>query len=419
MKTLEETSREHVLEEAAREPEAPLGARPPHPAWAAVCRAGTRLWLDTGGLDAASALWAAEFEALTTNNTLLNREVQKGQYDGLVRRAAEALRAAAPGELDEREQVREIAFVLNARHALRLVQRFDAFVSVELHTDVADDVERSVAYGLRYFAICPERFYVKVPLTPAGLVAARRLGEAGVPVNLTLGFSARQTLLAAAVAQPAFANVFMGRLGAFVADNGLGSGELVGERATRSAQQVLTDLRDRGATQTLLIGASMREPGQVAALAGLDVFTMPTGVAEGYAKAPAATVAPRVRDRSPVEFAAGHDARSTGADTLWDVPDGLAAAIEDLGQVEARDLSADAIRGRLAEAGCGGLLPDWTAEDRARAAADGKIPVFEAWRERLAGGDVGLDALMNLSGLLSFTADQRALDDRISGLLAS
>ena len=99
--------------------------------------------------------------------------------------------------MDERRLLLEIAFVLNARHGLRLARRFDAFVSVELHTDLADDVERTVAYGRRYHEVCPERFIVKVPLSPAGLIGARRLSDAGVPVNFTLGFLARKTVRAA------------------------------------------------------------------------------------------------------------------------------------------------------------------------------------------------------------------------------
>jgi transaldolase len=157
--------------------------------WEEVCSTGTKLWLDTGDMDVASNLWCRQFEALTTNNTLLNKEVQKGLYDNLIKEAASIFRDAAT-EINKKELILEIAFVLNAYHGLRLVEMFDAHVSVELHTDLGNDIDKSVAYGKRYYEICPERFYVKVPLTPAGLVAARKLGETGIPVNFTLGFSA-------------------------------------------------------------------------------------------------------------------------------------------------------------------------------------------------------------------------------------
>jgi len=168
----------------------------PSKIWQSVVAAGSRLWFDTGDLDEAAKVWTAEFSGLTTNNSLLNKEIQKGIYDELIRKSTAALRSA-DHNISERELLLETAFILNAHHALRLVQTFDAHVSVELHTDLANDVERTVSYGKRYFEICPERFYVKVPLTPAGLISARRLGEAGVPINFTLGYSARQNYLIA------------------------------------------------------------------------------------------------------------------------------------------------------------------------------------------------------------------------------
>jgi len=38
--------------------------------------------------------------------------------------------------------------------------------------------------------------------------------------------------------------------------------------------------------------------------------------------------------------------------------------------------------------------------------------------DQLAAGEIGLDSLMNLAGLNSFAADQKAMDDRITNLLA-
>ena len=54
------------------------------PAWQRLREIGSDLWLDTGSLEDAAAMWVRQFSALTTNNTLLNREVQKGAYDGLI-----------------------------------------------------------------------------------------------------------------------------------------------------------------------------------------------------------------------------------------------------------------------------------------------------------------------------------------------
>src|SRR4051812_9954513 len=54
------------------------------PFWRGLRALGSELWLDTGDIAAAGALWTSEFSALTTNNTLLNKEIQTGVYDRLI-----------------------------------------------------------------------------------------------------------------------------------------------------------------------------------------------------------------------------------------------------------------------------------------------------------------------------------------------
>ena len=120
-----------------------------HPLWAALRKVGSELWLDTGDIEAATPLYSSEFTALTTNNTLLNKEVQKGTYDELVRTLAKELQ-----DLDAQTRVIEIAFILNARHGLRLAQTFGGKVSVELHTDAAQAVNAVVT---KRWAACVAR----------------------------------------------------------------------------------------------------------------------------------------------------------------------------------------------------------------------------------------------------------------------
>jgi transaldolase len=384
--------------------------------WENVCSAGTRLWLDTGDIDVASRLWCEEFEALTTNNTLLNKEIQKGLYDNLIKEAASAIRNAAPN-IDIKELILEIAFVLNAYHGLRLVEIFDAYVSVELHTDLGNEIDRSVAYGKRYYEICPERFYVKVPLTPAGLVAAHKLGKAGIPVNFTLGFSARQGYAAALISQSQYTNVFMGRLNAFVVGNHLGDGRNIGEKATLATQRELLKLRDVNKTGTLLIGASMRESSQVATLAGVDVFTMPPNVAADYQENPVHDISPQIDNDPSVDLAEGVTPADFNASTLWEVPEAFKSCIAELLKEDIGRMSVDDIQTYFADTGFADFLPRWSERDIQTAAADGKIPVYEKWKARLASGEIGMDALMNLCAFYSFATDQGALDARIKSLI--
>lgn len=380
------------------------------PFWADLRDLGTELWLDTGDLEAASELWTAEFSALTTNNTLLNAEVQKGIYDQLIQEAAAFL-----GDLELQQRIVEIAFILNARHGLRLVQQFGGKVSVELHTDTARDIEAAVAFGRRFYDICPEHFIVKVPLTPEGLIATRRLRELGVPINFTLGFSARQNYLAAAYARPTYVNVFLGRLGAYVADNGLGSGDMLGEKATLASQRGLLEAAAGAAERSRQIAASIRGASQLADLAGLDVYTIPVKVAAAKEELDGNWQS-RLDADYQVELAPGIDPADARLDKAWEI-DGpvrrLAASLDQDPPATGADLVD-----RAHDLGAGDLFPRFTAADASRIAADGKIPKHAAWQAEIRNGAMAIDSLLNEAGLASFTADQAALDNRIRSLIS-
>ena len=104
---------------------------------------GTKLWLDTGNLEEASKLWRTEMSALTTNNTLANQVVQTGIMDDEIKTAVQKIRKVEPN-ISEEELIMEVVFVVNCQIALRLVHAFDAFVSVELHPAVSNDLEKTL-----------------------------------------------------------------------------------------------------------------------------------------------------------------------------------------------------------------------------------------------------------------------------------
>jgi transaldolase len=384
---------------------------PSDPLWKGLKEIGTELWLDTGDIEAAGSLWTDEFTALTTNNTLLNREVQKGIYDELIGRADGILEDLAP-----RYRIAEIAFILNGVHGLHLVERFGGMVSVELHTDCAHDIDRTVSFARRFHQISPEHFIVKIPLTPEGLVATRLVREEGVPVNFTLGFSARQNHLATLFATPSYVNVFLGRLNSYVADNGLGDGRMVGEKATISSQQHVADVSNKTGKRTLQIAASMRSPAQVRDLAGVDVFTMPVKVAEGVREELDGTWESRIHTDYTVNLFVKEDMDRIGIAKLWEVSKAEKAFAESL--AVSPPSTGDELVERAHQAGVGDIFPRMSAGDLDRIAEDGKIPVHDRWKDRLEKGETAVDALLNLAGLASFAADQADLDDRIRGLIS-
>ena len=388
------------------------------PLWRRFRELGTELWLDTGSMPDAEGLWTQEFSALTTNNTLLNRAIQTGCYDSLIVEIAQLLDSHP--QLSDTERMLEFAFILNAWHALRLVERFEGFVSVEEHTDLADNVEMAVDYARRYFDICPERFIIKIPFTPAGLLAARKLAAEGIPINHTLGFSARQNYVMARIAKPAFVNVFLGRLNVFIVDNSLGSGAYVGEKATLASQAVIKILRDTHGIPTKQIGASLRQGRQIADLAGLDVLTIPPKVAADFLEL---NVAPEtMTDQTGSEYLPAIDEdvdpERIRLDTLWDVDAELVRCAGLLEQENLDAFSPDDLVDFFAEQGCRDLMVRWTPEENAVSAVEGKIPKLANWHEKLICRTIGLDTLMNLAGLNSFATDQNEMDRRVIKVLA-
>jgi transaldolase len=395
-------------------PQARRDSFPSHPLWSAAAKTGTALWLDTGDVDAAKELWVRDFVALTTNNTLLNKEVQKGIYDQTVPAAAKLLKQLDP-QMSADRLVQEIAFVLNAVHGLKLVRTFDADVSVELHTATAHDVDAAYQYGKRFAAICPDRFIVKVPLSAAGLLAARQLHDDGIRLNFTLGFSARQNWLIAALAKPDWVNVFLGRINAFIADNKLGDGVNAGEKATLASQRGLRRLAKEQGAKVKQIAASMRNGQQCADLLGLDTFTMPTAAAKEFlAKNPApSSLADRTGNDPAVAFAPGADVAGERLDCFWAITPAFEQAAAACAKLDARKATAEDVLATLRANGAGDLFPSFTSDEAAKLAKEGKIPVHASWRDRVKAGTASWDGILTAAALASFTQDQQALDDRI------
>ncbi len=382
------------------------------PTMARLKETGTELWIDTGDMERARSIWKSELTALTTNNTLANQVVQTGVMDEVIGETVSRLKEVAPG-LSQEERVTEIGFVINCRIALRLVRAFKTRVSVELHPSMSRNMERTLEYARRYYRVCPEFFTIKIPLTPEGYLAVRTLREEGMPINFTLGFSARQNYLAARLSNPDYVNVFLGRLNQVVTENSAGSGDMVGEKVTLATQEALINVRKQYSDiSTKLIGASIRSGEQVAFLAGLDVLTIPPAAMEQFAN---------LEQTGLVESNIGKDiqpgidknhSRSARFSTLWEVPDSFIKFVDDLlAETNLDRMSGEELDSFCKERGID-LFHPFSAADLKKILDRGKIPVFDDWPEEIA-----LDDLMTQSALQSFTKDQGALDDRVRSFL--
>lgn len=135
------------------------------------------------------------------------------------------------------------------------------------------DAEGMIAEGREIAKIHPN-MVVKIPMTVEGLKATKVLSSEGIPVNVTLIFSANQAILAAN-AGAAYVSPFLGRLD----DINTPGIDLI---------RNISEIFDIYGYDTEVIAASVRNPIHVTdcALAGADIATVPYKVIEQMTKHP-------------------------------------------------------------------------------------------------------------------------------------
>jgi transaldolase len=187
-----------------------------------------RLFIDTGSVAEVEeiAAWGV-LSGATTNPSLLAKE--DGDPGDIIRRICDLVRGPVSAEVVSQD----VQAMIDEGRALR-----------ELHEHVT----------------------VKVPFNEEGLAATKALTDDGIPVNMTLVFSANQALLAAA-SGATYVSCFMGRLD----DISIDSTQVLGE--------IVEALRAGGMTSEI-IAASIRHPEHVidAARLGCEIATTPAKV---------------------------------------------------------------------------------------------------------------------------------------------
>jgi transaldolase / glucose-6-phosphate isomerase len=163
---------------------------------AEALRLGQSIWYDnirrslltSGELD---RLVADGLRGVTSNPAIFSKAIA-GSTD-----YADAIAAIRADEARDAQAVYEalaIRDIQDAADALRPVYhesgRRDGYVSLEVSPTLAHDTDGTVAEGVRLWgAVDRENLMVKVPATPAGILAVRALIARGINVNVTLLFA--------------------------------------------------------------------------------------------------------------------------------------------------------------------------------------------------------------------------------------
>ncbi|RZI65179.1 MAG: transaldolase [Variovorax sp.] len=211
----------------------------------------------------------------TTNPSLILKAVQKPEYRPLLDDAVRAHGKLAIDEVIDR---------LLVRFGTEILSLIPGRVSTEVDARLSFDTAATVARADRLVALyraegidVEKRLLIKIAATWEGIEAARILEQKGIHTNLTLLFSFAQAV-ACGAAGVKLISPFVGRIydwhkksAGSAWDEAARSG--ANDPGVQSVRQIF-DYYKRHGIATEVMGASFRNTGQIAALAGCDLLTI-------------------------------------------------------------------------------------------------------------------------------------------------
>jgi transaldolase len=211
----------------------------------------------------------------TTNPSLILKAVQKAEYRPLLDEAVQKYGHLATDEVIDR---------LLVRFGTEILSLIPGRVSTEVDARLSFDTAATVARAERIVALyraedidTEKRLLIKIAATWEGIEAARQLEQKGIHTNLTLLFSFAQAV-ACGAAGVQLISPFVGRIydwhkkaAGSAWDEAARAG--ANDPGVRSVRQIFEYYKKHG-IRTEVMGASFRNVGQIAALAGCDLLTI-------------------------------------------------------------------------------------------------------------------------------------------------
>ena len=231
-------------------------------------RAMTTVVADTGDMDAIRAYRPTD---CTTNPTLILKAAQMEAYAHLV---DEAVVWARSHNKPSSAAVDRVAINFGEELSKIVPGR----VSTEVDADLSFDVERTVEKARAIIAeyerrgVGRERILIKVAATWEGVVAAELLQQEGIDCNLTLIFSLAQAV-ACAQAKVYLISPFVGRILDWHVKAQGRSFAPAEDPGVLSVRNIYAYYKAHG-VDTVVMGASFRNQGEIEELAGCDRLTI-------------------------------------------------------------------------------------------------------------------------------------------------
>lgn len=236
-------------------------------------RTMTEVVADTGDIEAIARYKPVD---ATTNPSLLLRAARMPQYDALIEQTAAWVRDANVPSGQHVEMLADRFAVAIGREILDIVP---GRVSTEVDARLSFDTDASIERARRlidFYAdagIDRDRILIKLASTWEGIRAAEVLENEGINCNLTLLFCDVQAV-AAAKAGAFLISPFVGRiLDWYKQSEGVDSYAPDDDPGVRSVRNIYRLFKARG-FETVVMGASFRNVGEIEALAGCDRLTI-------------------------------------------------------------------------------------------------------------------------------------------------
>ncbi|MBV1787567.1 transaldolase [Marinobacterium sp. D7] len=233
----------------------------------------TTVVADTGDIDAIRAFQPVD---ATTNPSLLLKASQDEKYAPLLDKARQYALTQGGSDRDQLANMSDYLATLIGREILEIIP---GRISTEVDARLSFDTQATIDKAQRLIelyqqqGVDPSRVLIKIASTWEGIEAARQLEKAGIQCNLTLlfGFSQAQ---ACADAGAFLISPFVGRIldwhkarqpdANFSGDNDPG---------VQSVSRIYRYYKTHG-YDTIVMGASFRNIGEIQALAGCDRLTI-------------------------------------------------------------------------------------------------------------------------------------------------
>jgi transaldolase len=237
----------------------------------------TTVVADTGDFEAISQYSP---EDATTNPSLILKAAQTPIYQSLVH---DVISSVGKNTLSSDEQLSLCMDKLAVGIGQKIIDVIPGRVSTEVDARLSFDTERSVAKARQLIelyqqaGITKERVLIKMASTFEGIRAAQQLEKEGINCNLTLLFNFTQAA-AAADAGAFLISPFVGRiLDWYKANTGKTDYLPAEDPGVQSVTRIYNYYKQSG-YDTVVMGASFRNIGEITELAGCDRLTISPGL---------------------------------------------------------------------------------------------------------------------------------------------